>query len=488
MGRWNFGNHPTLQSVDNNPGMRLWLIGSWLLMDAWRFVGCAVLAVLGGVLQTQSASANLSFDVKTFDGGKFVVVSGTFDYADRLDDFSRLVRENGPRFVTFQSPGGNVWKAMELGRLIRQSALDTLQIRSLECESACAFAFMGGVKRFADPGAIGMHRASLQDSSSVDVDSAVSSIQALTATEIAYLNDMGVDPALLQVALNYSSDDIRYLSGSEMEQYRVVTNSGASPSVASAAANTPPAVGGGDASLETPRADWKSSGEWIQIFSRQVLSDALDLAATFQKTINNTRVFKYDNGWFVGAIGPFASGTANPERDRLVGSGLIPKDSVVVTGNHFVGLVGAQTAVVPTQQSGMDATARAIAAAQMFERSWSLPNQQALDFLDTLYAAQIAYFGKPTSKESVMQEKAAFAARWPSRTYVIEPNTARASCTPSELCTVEGIVDWQVSSTARNATSTGSASFELVFAMGDPLKLVSESSSVLTRQTTNGSR
>ena len=94
---------------------------------------------------------------------------GTFGNADRLDDFSSLVRENSPRFVTFQSPGGNVLKAIELGRLIRQSALDTLQIRSLECESACAFAFMGGVKRFADPGAIGMHRASLQEFSSVNM-------------------------------------------------------------------------------------------------------------------------------------------------------------------------------------------------------------------------------------------------------------------------------------------------------------------------------
>ena len=121
-------------------------------MDPWRLAGCAVLAVLGGVLQTPSAWANLSFDVKTFDGGKFVVVSGTFDYSDKLDDFSRLVRDNDPRFVTFQSPGGNVLKAIELGHLIRQSALDTLQIRSLECESACAFAFMGGVNRYARPG------------------------------------------------------------------------------------------------------------------------------------------------------------------------------------------------------------------------------------------------------------------------------------------------------------------------------------------------
>lgn len=34
---------------------------------------------------------------------------------------------------------------------------------------------------------------------------------------------MGVDPALLQLSLKYEADDVRYLSGSEMREYRVTT-------------------------------------------------------------------------------------------------------------------------------------------------------------------------------------------------------------------------------------------------------------------------
>jgi hypothetical protein len=53
---------------------------------------------------------------------------------------------------------------------------------------------------------------------------AVSAVQQITADVISYMLEMGVDPALLQLSLKYESNDIRYLSRSEMEQYRVTTH------------------------------------------------------------------------------------------------------------------------------------------------------------------------------------------------------------------------------------------------------------------------
>lgn len=50
-------------------------------------------------------------------------------------------------------------------------------------------------------------------------------IQAMTADIIGYLNEMGVDPGLMQLALSYDANDMRYLASSEMEKYRVTTNS-----------------------------------------------------------------------------------------------------------------------------------------------------------------------------------------------------------------------------------------------------------------------
>jgi hypothetical protein len=82
-------------------------------------IGTMVAALLG---LASGAKAELRFDLKQTDaGGPFVLISGDFAYSDSLEEFSRLVRENHPLVVTFNSPGGNIFKAIELGRLIRLS-------------------------------------------------------------------------------------------------------------------------------------------------------------------------------------------------------------------------------------------------------------------------------------------------------------------------------------------------------------------------------
>src|SRR5690606_33391683 len=108
--------------------------------------------------------------------------------------------------VSFDSSGGNVSKAIELGRLILYHRLITAQPRNAECVSACSLAFFGGVFRFAEPGAIGVHKSSFRDTSSLSADDAVAAVQAMTAELIAYMTEMGVDPSLLQVALRYDSN------------------------------------------------------------------------------------------------------------------------------------------------------------------------------------------------------------------------------------------------------------------------------------------
>lgn len=159
---------------------------------------------------------------RTDDGIRYVVVSGEFDHSDDLSKFVEIIKSHNPVAVIFNSPGGNLAKAMEFGRLVRSSGLDTIQFRGVECESACALAFMGGVTRTANTGAIGVHKSSFSGDHTVDAQVAVSAVQQITADIITYMIEMGVDPSVLQIALQYESDDMRYLSRSEMEQYGVV--------------------------------------------------------------------------------------------------------------------------------------------------------------------------------------------------------------------------------------------------------------------------
>ncbi|UGX86172.1 SH3 domain-containing protein [Phyllobacterium meliloti] len=208
-----------------------------------RFIITQIIArVLFIVLSSVTlAHAALIYEPQTTSGGiRYILVSGEFDYSDDLGAFNTLVRSHNPSVVTFNSVGGNLFKAMELGRLIRTHHLNTLQIRGMECASACSLAFIGGVSRLAAPGSIGVHKSSFSTSDGMSVDDAVSQVQQITADVITYMIEMGIDPGLLQLSLKYDSNDIRYLSGSEMAQFKVVT--AAQSETVSAQANPPSTI------------------------------------------------------------------------------------------------------------------------------------------------------------------------------------------------------------------------------------------------------
>jgi hypothetical protein len=205
----------------------------------------ALFASIFGLATATWAHAELDYTKQTTsDGTPYLMVSGRFDADDDLRKFDIAVVQDHPVAVSFNSPGGNVAKSLELGRKIRAAGLPTIQARSNDCASACSLAFMGGVKRFAEPGSIGVHKSSFSDISGMDVHEAVSAVQQITAQVVVYMAEMGVDAGLLQLSLSYDSDDIRYLSGSEMKKFRVTTEGDAislSGPVASANPVIPPA-------------------------------------------------------------------------------------------------------------------------------------------------------------------------------------------------------------------------------------------------------
>lgn len=150
-------------------------------------------------------------------------MTGEFEMGDDLSRFTSIVATTSPSFVMLSSPGGAIYKAMELGRLIRQHGLPTIALKPSDCVSACVLAFMGGIERYAEPGVIGVHRASFAKEAAIGGQEATAAIQQITADIMTYISAMGADPSLLQVAYNYDSADMRYLSKSEMKRYRVTT-------------------------------------------------------------------------------------------------------------------------------------------------------------------------------------------------------------------------------------------------------------------------
>jgi hypothetical protein len=133
----------------------------------------------------------------------------------------------GKIVVWLNSPGGNLFAGMELGRIIRKHQAWTRIVdhRTLlpgECYSACALAFLGGVHRFNDNAArYGVHRASLSVRSpagNVDLG------QQLSAAIESYIREMGVDVRLLDLWMRAGPDEMYVLTQQEAKDLRVADN------------------------------------------------------------------------------------------------------------------------------------------------------------------------------------------------------------------------------------------------------------------------
>lgn len=252
-------------------------------------------AVLG--LFAGPSDAAITFERMTLPSDvRALVVSGEFEIADDPVSFAGEVAQFKPAFITFRSGGGNVVSAMRIGRMIRALGISTLQIRSAECASACALAFVGGVRRSAEAGSIGVHQASFSDDAALDSKTAVTAVQAMTAEIIGYLSEMGVSPQLLQLSLSVESSDMRYLTSSEMANWGVTTPGAVGETeVASKPTSQPPPApttpASNDASASTPSEDpsqaalafvaqyhdaWSLPNAQAMAFMRQSYADNVD--------------------------------------------------------------------------------------------------------------------------------------------------------------------------------------------------------------------
>ncbi|MFS2324989.1 hypothetical protein U2P60_06155 [Brucella sp. H1_1004] len=209
-------------------------MGSWQLT---RFLIANVIAILS--LAT-FARAEITIErVPLDDGPPALVLKGEFSTNDDPSVFAREVGATGAKIVSFSSGGGNIISAMAYGRMIRSLGLSTMQARSMECSSACALAFVGGINRHAEPGAIGVHQSSFAPEHTLDGQSAVAAVQRVTAHIITYLVEMGIDPRLLQLSLSVPSTDMRYLTATEMQDFKVTTSGEATAASTPSVATTP---------------------------------------------------------------------------------------------------------------------------------------------------------------------------------------------------------------------------------------------------------
>lgn len=137
--------------------------------------------------------------------------------------------------VCFNSPGGDLQGGLALGRAIRQQGLDTCLaptysrvipatggdeetfLRNVVCASACAFAMLGGQNRLIEPHSrYGVHQFSGARGNIGD-----SSTQVAVVVLAAYLEEMAIGRALLDMASLVPPQKIRWLTPDELRTFGV---------------------------------------------------------------------------------------------------------------------------------------------------------------------------------------------------------------------------------------------------------------------------
>ena len=112
-----------------------------VILVAWVLV-CAI---------ATSATA-LEFKKQTKDGKDIFLVTGVFEPGCASSLARTIDRAGHIDEVWLSSPGGSVNDGMAVGRKIRTLQLATRIPNGANCDSICAFAFLGGVVRDIDPG------------------------------------------------------------------------------------------------------------------------------------------------------------------------------------------------------------------------------------------------------------------------------------------------------------------------------------------------
>jgi hypothetical protein len=173
----------------------------------------------------QSVAPRLTFEEMTVGSRRGLLLSGAIEAGDARRFAAHLAATvPPPEVIALHSPGGLVDEALQIGRAIRDSGLPVAVTEGASCFSACPYILAGGVEREVSRAArVGVHQHYFGESSFLPAFLAVSDVQAGQAEVMTYLDDMGIDPMLMQKALITPPEDIYILLPEELTGYRLAT-------------------------------------------------------------------------------------------------------------------------------------------------------------------------------------------------------------------------------------------------------------------------
>ena len=169
---------------------------------------------------TGDMPSRLLFETATWEGRDVMTMTGTIEAGDaeRFTEF--LERRDTPEVIYLNSPGGSVTDALSIGRQIRDMETETAMSDADVCLSACPYILASGTAREIPDGAwVGVHQHFFGQNVALPAFLAVEDIQRSQGEVITYLDEMGIDPLMMQHALVTPPDEIYILTQEELRTY-----------------------------------------------------------------------------------------------------------------------------------------------------------------------------------------------------------------------------------------------------------------------------
>src|SRR5262245_6481728 len=155
---------------------------------------------------TQALAAEISIERSNLSSAALVAIDGTLvpEDVDQLHEMAADIK-NGT--VVFRGEGGSVLAAIRIGKYIRLKNWISLVPAETTCSSACALAWLGGTRRFANPTArIGFYAAHVTKGGEVTETNLDNAIVR------SYLNELG-----------FSKKAVAYIMSSDLRSMRWLT-------------------------------------------------------------------------------------------------------------------------------------------------------------------------------------------------------------------------------------------------------------------------
>ncbi|MDC0136367.1 hypothetical protein OAI26_06870 [Sulfitobacter sp.] len=143
-------------------------------------------------------------------------------------DATRILKQinelrEAPTRAILNSPGGSVQDALELGHALRLAGMETEMREGDICYSACPYLLAAGVTRTVPEEAfVGVHQHYFGESTLLPAFAAVKDIQRGQGQVMRYLDQMGIDPLVMQHVLVTPPDEIYVLLPEELQRYKFI--------------------------------------------------------------------------------------------------------------------------------------------------------------------------------------------------------------------------------------------------------------------------